>query len=68
MTAETTLDRAPVNVRIKLSALWTSTLFIFAYVDLFSLYRPDSGPTSRQAKSVGSRSTTRSSWEPPPTS
>ena len=41
MTAGTTLDRSPVNVRIKLSALWTSTLFIFAYVDLFSLYRPD---------------------------
>ena len=28
-------------VRIKLSALWTSMLFAFAYVDLFSLYRPD---------------------------
>ena len=41
MTAGTTLDRSPVNVRIKLSALWTSTLFVFAYVDLFSLYRPD---------------------------
>jgi hypothetical protein len=31
----------PVNVRVKISALWASTLFIFAYVDLFSLYRPD---------------------------
>jgi hypothetical protein len=30
-----------VNVRIKLSALWTSMLFVFAYVDLFSLYRRD---------------------------
>jgi Family of unknown function (DUF6326) len=30
-----------VNTRIKLSALWTSMLFVFAYVDLFSLYRPD---------------------------
>jgi Family of unknown function (DUF6326) len=30
-----------VHVRIKLSALWTSMLFVFAYVDLFSLYRPD---------------------------
>jgi hypothetical protein len=28
-------------VRIKLSALWTSMLFVFAYVDLFGLYRPD---------------------------
>jgi hypothetical protein len=31
----------PVNVRIRISALWTSMLFIFAYVDLFSLYRLD---------------------------
>ena len=31
----------PVDVRFQLSALWTSILFIFAYVDLFSLYRPD---------------------------
>ena len=30
-----------VHTRIKLSALWTSTLFVFAYVDLFSLYRAD---------------------------
>jgi Family of unknown function (DUF6326) len=30
-----------VNVRVKLSALWTSMLFVFAYVDLFSLYRRD---------------------------
>jgi hypothetical protein len=41
MTAAPTLDPAPVNVRIKLSALWASMLFVFAYVDLFSLYRPD---------------------------
>jgi uncharacterized protein DUF6326 len=30
-----------VNVRIKISALWTSLLFVFAYVDIFSLYRAD---------------------------
>ncbi|MEV0286747.1 MULTISPECIES: DUF6326 family protein [unclassified Kribbella] len=30
-----------MNVRVKLAGLWTSTLFVFAYVDLFSLYRPD---------------------------
>ena len=41
MTVETKLERSHVNVRIKLSALWTSMLFVFAYVDLFSLYRPD---------------------------
>jgi uncharacterized protein DUF6326 len=41
MTAETRFEPSPVNVRIKISALWTSMLFVFAYVDLFSLYRPD---------------------------
>jgi Family of unknown function (DUF6326) len=41
MAAGTTLEPFPVNVRIKISALWTSMLFVFAYVDLFSLYRPD---------------------------
>lgn len=30
-----------VGVRHKLSALWTAMLFVFAYVDLFSFYRPD---------------------------
>jgi hypothetical protein len=30
-----------VNVRIKISALWTAMLFVFAYIDLFSLYRAD---------------------------
>lgn len=41
MTAEPTLEPFNVNVRIKISALWTSMLFVFAYVDLFSLYRRD---------------------------
>ena len=41
MTAETRFEPSKVNVRIKISALWTSMLFVFAYVDLFSLYRPD---------------------------
>ena len=39
--AETKLELSNVNVRIKISALWTSMLFVFVYVDLFSLYRPD---------------------------
>ena len=39
--AETKFEPATVNVRTKVSALWTSMLFVFAYVDLFSLYRPD---------------------------
>jgi hypothetical protein len=30
-----------VDTRLKIAALWIATLFIFAYVDLFSLYRPD---------------------------
>ena len=41
MAAETNLEPFNVNVRIKISALWTSMLFVFAYVDLFSLYRRD---------------------------
>ena len=31
----------PVNVRIKLSALWGTMLFVFAYVDIFSFFRAD---------------------------
>jgi hypothetical protein len=41
MTAETRLEPSNVNVRIKISALWTAMLFVFAYVDLFTLYRSD---------------------------
>ena len=41
MSAETRLEPSHVSVRIKISALWASMLFVFAYVDLFSLYRPD---------------------------
>ena len=37
----TSLVASSVNVRIKISALWTSMLFVFVYVDLFSLYRAD---------------------------
>lgn len=37
----TNFEPSLVSVRIKLSALWTSMLFVFVYVDLFSLYRPD---------------------------
>ena len=33
--------RGSVDTRLKIAALWIATLFIFAYVDLFSLYRPD---------------------------
>jgi len=41
MTPGTRLEEFKVNVRIKISALWASMMFVFAYVDLFSLYRPD---------------------------
>lgn len=30
-----------IDVRIKIAALWTSTLFIFAYVDIFAFFRAD---------------------------
>jgi hypothetical protein len=39
--SRTTFEPCPVNVRVKISEAWTSMLFVFAYVDLFSLYRPD---------------------------
>jgi Family of unknown function (DUF6326) len=40
-TAGRKLDPANVNVRIKISALWAALLFVYVYVDIFSLYRPD---------------------------
>ncbi len=42
-----------VNVRIKISALWGSMLFIFAYVDLFSLYRADFRADLKAGKIAG---------------
>lgn len=41
LPADTRLEAAGVNVRIKIAALWMSMLMVFAYVDIFSLYRPD---------------------------
>jgi Family of unknown function (DUF6326) len=40
-TVGTKLEPANVNVRIKISALWAALLFVYAYVDIFSFYRPD---------------------------
>ncbi len=34
-------DCARIDTRLRISALWIAMLFVFAYVDLFSLYRPD---------------------------
>jgi hypothetical protein len=41
MSAKTDYQDYWVNPRIKIAALWTSMLFVFVYVDLFSLYRSD---------------------------
>ena len=41
MTAMTHYQDYWINPRIKIVALWTATLFVFVYVDLFSLYRSD---------------------------
>ncbi len=36
-----TLDPStPIDTRLKIAALWISMLLVFAYVDIFSLYRP----------------------------
>lgn len=35
------LQGFPVNVRVKISALWITMLFVFAYIDIFSFFRPD---------------------------
>ena len=41
MAAAMTLAPERVNVRMKIAALWTSMMFIVAYVDIFGFYRPD---------------------------
>lgn len=41
MSAPTQYQDYWINPRLKIAALWTSMLFIYAYVDLFSLYRAD---------------------------
>jgi Family of unknown function (DUF6326) len=35
-----TLDAAPVPVRLKLSALWASVMFLYVYVDIFNFFKP----------------------------
>lgn len=39
-TITTTLLDAPVPVRAKLAAAWTSFMFLYIYVDYFALYKP----------------------------
>ncbi len=41
MAAAMTLAPERVYVRMKIAALWTSMMFIVAYVDIFGFYRPD---------------------------
>ncbi|KQX62847.1 DUF6326 family protein [Angustibacter sp. Root456] len=41
MPAPTAYEDYRINARIKISALWTSVLFVFGYVDLFSSFRGD---------------------------
>lgn len=41
MSATTRHPDYSVNPRIKIAALWTSMLFVYAYVDLFGLFRAD---------------------------
>lgn len=38
---ETALRDTKVDVKLVLSGLWISTLFVFAYVDIFGLFRAD---------------------------
>jgi len=41
MSTTTDYQDYSINPRIKIAALWTSMLLIFAYVDLFGLFRSD---------------------------
>ncbi len=41
MSATTHYQDYWINPRIKIAALWASMLFIFVYVDVFSMYRAD---------------------------
>lgn len=35
------LQDTPIDIKLRLSALWIATMFIYAYVDIFSLMRAD---------------------------
>jgi hypothetical protein len=34
------LEPQPVSVRVKLAAAWTSVMFLFAYMDILTFYKP----------------------------
>jgi hypothetical protein len=66
--AETKLESFEVNVRIKISALWTSVLFVLAYVDLFSLDRRDFRADLEAGEVSGFTINQSFLWGPPSTS
>jgi len=37
---ETILEDAKINIKIKLSGLWITVMFLFAYVDIMGRYQP----------------------------
>lgn len=41
MSNHQTFDSSPVNIRVKISSLWSAILFVFVYVDLFGFFRAD---------------------------
>lgn len=34
------LEDVKINVKLRISALWASLLFIYVYVDIFAFYKP----------------------------
>src|SRR5690349_1842094 len=50
-----TRDDRQVNVKVVLSGLWVSMLFVFAYVDIFGFWRTDviNGALGGQVPGVG---------------
>lgn len=40
-TIENTKEEIKVSIRLKLSTLWTSFMFLYIYVDYFALYMPN---------------------------
>jgi hypothetical protein len=44
------LEDEKVSTKVKISALWIAILFIFAYVDIFSFYKPEIIPGIQAGK------------------
>ena len=41
MPKEINYNEQPVSTRVQIAGLWTSMLFVFAYVDIFAFFRAD---------------------------